>query len=131
MDNQDLIWLNAVTVIKEEIENVANEINHYHEEKFDAESFSDYITTVFFDGNRQKADAVLFRLSAFATLSSNNDLTAWASRHGEDNSVSIHPAIFSAAACEPLIRIDGQISFKVDTFLKRVLEMAKTNGSIQ
>ena len=131
MDNQDLIWLNAITVTKEDIENVANEINRYHEEKFNADSFSDFITVVFFDGDRQKADAVLFRLSAFATLSSNNDLTAWASRLGEDNIVSIHPAIFSAAACEPLIQIDGQISFKADTFLKRVLEMAKPSGSIQ
>jgi len=131
MNYQDLTWLNTITVEKEDIENVANEINNYHEERFDADSFSDFITSVFFDGNRQKADAVLFRLSAFATLSRNTDLTAWASRLGEDNSVSIHPAIFSAAACEPLILIDGQISFEKDSFLKRVLELAKTNGSIQ
>ena len=131
MNNQDLIKLNAITVTKEEIETVANEINQHRAEYFDAELFCRFVTSLFFDGNKHKADAVLFRLSAFAMLTRNNDLLTWTSEIFPDNSVSIHTAIFSAAACEPLIDINGLYGFDKESFLNKVLEMVKPIGSIQ
>ena len=131
MGNQALIKLNAVTITKEEIETVASEISKYQPEKFNADAFCSFVTSRFFNGDTQKADAVLFRLSAFAMLSKNNDLLTWSSEIFPDNSISIHSAIIAAAALEPLIYVKGIYGFDKESFLKRVLEQAKPKGSIQ
>ena len=130
MNNQDLIKLNSITVANDDIEIIANEINNHKAENFDTAAFSRLITYRYFNGNKQMADAVLFRLSAFATLSRNNDLAAW-TLDSEDNSVSINSAIFSAAACEPLVMINDQLSFDKESFLKKALELAKPKGRVQ
>ena len=131
MNNQQLARLNAIAVTKEEIETVASEISKYLPEKFDADAFCSFVTSRYFNGDTQKADAVLFRLSAFAMLSRNNDLLTWTSEIFPDNSVSIHTAIFAAAASEPLVDINGIYGFDKEAFLKKVLEQAKPKGSVQ
>jgi hypothetical protein len=77
----------------------------------------------------EKAEAILARLKALSAMIKNGELNDWllADRAAVPPAIA-HKAIVSAAADHPLSIIGGDITFEKESFLRRVLELAETEG---
>jgi hypothetical protein len=79
-----------------------------------------------------KATAIILRLQALAKLAEKNELRHWILAEETDFSPTMaHRALISAAAKHPLSLINGDFVFERDSFLRRVLELAQPEGSLQ
>jgi hypothetical protein len=74
-----------------------------------------------------RAAAINFRFQALARLSGRPEFKSW-SLPNRDGSAKIATSVLAAAASEPLIEIDGQLSFDADRFFKRLLAMTEGEG---
>ena len=80
--------------------------------------------------NPEKARAILCRLQALSQMIEDRDLKHWLLSEGICVMPSIaNKALVSAAAAHPLSLIDGDIKFEKESFLRRILELAETEGS--
>jgi hypothetical protein len=74
-----------------------------------------------------RAAAINFRFQALAQRSGRREFRSW-SLPNRDGSSKIATSVLAAAATEPLIEIDGQLSFDPDRFFKRLLAMTEGEG---
>ncbi len=80
--------------------------------------------------NPERAEAILARLHALSRMIENEDLKSWLPVDGICVMPSIaNKALISAAAKHPLSIINGGITFERESFLRRILESAETEGS--
>ena len=76
-----------------------------------------------------KAKAIIFRLQALAIMMENEELKNWIQVDGVTVLPAAQKALISAVTDHPLSFIDGDISFEKESFLQRVLESAKPQGT--
>lgn len=79
---------------------------------------------------RQRADlslAISFRLQALAALMQESGGRGW-TLPGEPGCTFIHEELIRCAAEEPMIEVDGQVTFDADSFHRRLRALAETRG---
>jgi hypothetical protein len=120
--------LNAVRITKEDLWRVAGEAEKVHKNPPDPFG-SMFLVARMFKGEPAKAQAVLFRMEALARLLEERGAPGWTLPKTPDGAIPTQEAVFSAAAVEPLAKVDGEIGFEQQAFLKRVLAEAEVEGN--
>lgn len=81
-----------------------------------------------FKNEPQKAGAVLLRMQALVRLLVNEGVPGWTLPKQPDGAIPTQEWVFAAAAVQPLICVGKDVAFERDAFLKKVLELAETEG---
>ena len=81
-----------------------------------------------FKNEPQKAGAVLLRMQALVRLLVNEGVPGWTLPKQPDGAIPTQEWVFAAAAVQPLIEVGKDVAFERDAFLKKVLELAETEG---
>jgi hypothetical protein len=125
--NQKTIdMLNGIAVTKEELLTLVTESEKYSGGEPGGGLF---LIAKLYKGSPQKAQAVYFRMEALSQLLVKNGAPGWTLPPAEDGSILTQAAVFSAAALEPLAAIEDDIGFEQESFLRRVLAEADTEGT--
>jgi hypothetical protein len=80
-----------------------------------------------FQNEPTKAGAVLLRLQALGRLIANGNVPSnWLPNEGDGQG---YVSMMAAAAVQPLVVVDDQVTFEREEFLKKALELSKTQGT--
>lgn len=122
--------LNNTKVTQEELFDIFTEHAELHckEDSIDTEDLMILIVSRH-SRSTEKAKAIYFRLSALAQLiKTEGVLPGWTFLPKANGAVTVQSAVLSATALEPLARVGDDIGFDKNSFLDRVLILAKTEG---
>src|SRR5205085_11697164 len=115
--------LNQVPVTKEDIIEVVEELELADPDDHGWEK--GLITVIRLqNGNREKVQAIMFRMEALARLLENEDTSGWTLRL-PNGAVLTQEPILAAAAVEKLIDKESDVGFGRESFLNKVLELAE------
>ncbi|HTG35146.1 MAG TPA: hypothetical protein VLB76_19690 [Thermoanaerobaculia bacterium] len=79
-----------------------------------------------FKGEFKRATAVFFGMRALPQLlESEGGVPGWTLPRLPDGGIPTEEAVFAAAATQPMIEVDGDISFYRESLMARVLELAE------
>lgn len=128
-DDLDVNCLNEIVLNEEELLQVINDYGKARDMGLCPEATGRIAESRVYQENPDKAEAIMVRLHALSRMIENEDLNNWLIAEGLCVMPSIaNQAVVSAAAVHPLCVIDGGISFEKESFLRRILEMAETEG---
>lgn len=80
---------------------------------------------------RQRVDlslAINFRFMAFNRLVADDGGRGWTWKGDEQGCTQVHEELIRAAAEEPMIEIEDEVHFDPDSFQRRLLSLAETQG---
>jgi len=126
MSNLDSV--NDIAVSFEDLWLIAADTENLDAEDRNLETFM-FIIAQRFNKEPQKAGAVLLRIKALVRLLINEGVPGWTLPKQPDGGTPTREWVFAAAAVQPLIEVGKDVAFERETFLKKVLELAETEGS--
>jgi hypothetical protein len=121
--------LNHVEVTFDDLWHVSGESNELHESAEGGFESLMFLLARLYKGDHLKASAVLFRMQALAHIINEEGAPGWTFPKKPDGSVLTQEWVFAAAAVQPLIEIDNNFRFEQEAFLKKVLELAESEGN--
>jgi len=127
-ENEALERLNSVEVSMQDLLQASAQIHELPEEQRDFEGRA-LVMLRLFPGQTDKCQAVEYRLQAMSELVSRGALPGWATPRAATDVFEIAEAVWLATASERLLMLDGRPAFASDAFVRRVLEMAPSEGS--
>lgn len=77
-----------------------------------------------FPDHHDQGESAFFRMQALARLVSEDSLPGWAEPKDTGGLLTRH-ALFAAAATEPVVQQDGELTFSRESLLKRAFRFAK------
>jgi hypothetical protein len=119
--------INAVHITLDDLLFASEEVHKLPPDDRDWEGRA-HLMARLFSGEPDKAFAVDARLTAMARLIRAGALPGWTLPTAPDGSVQISEPVFLATATEPLILREHDASFERQSFVTRVLELAKPDG---
>jgi hypothetical protein len=81
-----------------------------------------------FPDNMAQGESAVFRMEALARMASEDPLPGWTEPMG-DGGLLTHEAIFAAAATEPVIMKDGEVTFDREALIRRAFQFARRAGA--
>lgn len=127
-DMKMLDELNAIRLTQKDVLRVVKRAAKEHVKGGDNTDLAICTSVIVFEKHPEKGKAVYFRLQALARLMKQDSLKGWTITGAEEDGTFANGAVFAAAAEQPLMLVDGDVSFERESFLKRVLELAESQG---
>lgn len=119
--------INATKFAGAELMKFANEVHQLKPKDRDFEGRT-IAAIQFFDGNSKRVMSALFRMEALVRIISKARLEGWVKPSQEKGMFYTNAALFDAAGQVPLRIIKNQFEFGRATLLKKVFQVAKTQG---
>ncbi len=128
--DQDLLdALNAIALEEAELFKVINDVGLAHELGLCSFMNSWIARKRLTEALPHKAKAILTRLQALVAIIDSDELKPWTMSDGTSAIASTRRALVAAAANHPLSIVNGDIAFDKESFLRRILELVKPEGS--
>lgn len=120
--------LNAVTITVEDLLLASDEVHKLPPEERNWKGRLHVMARLFHD-TPSKGLSIEYRLVAMTKMIEAGALPGWAVPQVSDGSVQIAEPVWKATALEPLIFEENDAYFDQNSFLNRVLSMAKPEGN--
>lgn len=115
--------LNKAKVSKDDVLEFVRETSALPKEDRGFESFA--ISSIrLHPGNPDKAEALMFRVQALARFLDGDLMKGWTHPEAADGARWTSEPVFAAAAVEPLVEVNNQLTFEPTSFKRKVLELA-------
>ena len=121
--------LNAIALEEAELFKVIEDVNLGHELGMCSYMNSWFAQNKLTEAAPHKAKAILTRLQALISIIDSDEIKPWIVTDGTSAIGSMRRALVSAAADHPLSIINGRIAFEKESFVRRLLELVKPEGS--
>ena len=120
--------LNAVTITKEDLLLVTQEVHKLPPDKRDWKDRLQLMNRLF-NGEQYKVLAIEERIVAMSALISKGDLPGWVVPDENDGAMKIAEPVWMAAASEPLLFKETGAYFETTKFLDYILTIAEPDGN--
>jgi hypothetical protein len=126
-----LAQINAVPVTKADLLALVEDAANHRREDPDADPFWSGMARIVAraDGNSERAFALWQRMSALARFVEVGGARGWTLPKSPDGGIWTKEEVFGAAAVHPMIQRGNEWIFDRDSFLERVLALAKSEGT--
>jgi hypothetical protein len=122
--------LNAIVLNEEEMFKVLYDASRTYQRGMCSHLIGWLTAKKIYDEIPEKAKAILARLDALSVMVASNELDSWLPSDEIKVMPAIaHKALVTAAAVHPLSIINGDITFEKESFLRKILEIAESEGS--